>query len=40
MGQLLFLIRAKFCIDAVGLNKVQGQPFQIGEIEQKIEELL
>ena len=40
MGQLLFLIRARFCIDAEGLNKVQGQPFQIGEIEQKIEELL
>ena len=40
MGQLLLLIRARFCIDAQGLNKVQGQPFQIGEIEQKIEELL
>ncbi|MBL05125.1 MAG: 2-oxoglutarate ferredoxin oxidoreductase subunit alpha [Planctomycetes bacterium] len=40
MGQLLLLIRARFCIDAIGLNKVQGQPFQIGEIEQKIEELL
>jgi 2-oxoglutarate ferredoxin oxidoreductase subunit alpha len=40
MGQLLLLIRARFCIDAEGLNKVQGQPFQIGEIEQKIEEML
>ena len=40
MGQLLLLIRGRFCIDAEGLNKMQGQPFQIGEIEQKIEELL
>ncbi len=41
MGQLLWLIRGEFeGIHAVGLNKVQGQPFKIKEIEQKIEELL
>ncbi len=39
MGQLLLLLRAKFCIPAVGLNKVEGQPFQIEEVEQKIEEM-
>ncbi|MCI0638461.1 MAG: 2-oxoacid:acceptor oxidoreductase subunit alpha [Gemmataceae bacterium] len=39
-GQLLFVLRARFLIDAVGLNKVQGRPFLIREIEAKIEELL
>jgi 2-oxoglutarate ferredoxin oxidoreductase subunit alpha len=32
LGQLLSIIRAKFLIDAKGLNKVRGQPFTIGEI--------
>jgi len=40
LGQLLAHIRAKFLIDAVGLNKVQGKPFMIREIETKIEEML
>ena len=40
MGQLSLLIRGKFLIDAVGLNKIQGQPFKIFEIEKRIEELL
>jgi len=41
MGQLLFLIRAKFPgVNAVGLNKVTGQPFKVIEIETKINELL
>ncbi|HZT80502.1 MAG TPA: 2-oxoacid:acceptor oxidoreductase subunit alpha [Gemmataceae bacterium] len=39
-GQLLFLLRAKYLVDAVGLNKVQGRPFLVSEIEAKIEELL
>ena len=38
-GQLLMLIRARFLIDAVGYNKVQGSPFLIHEIEAKIEEI-
>ena len=33
------LLRATFLVDAVGLNKVQGQPFLVSEIEAKIEEL-
>ncbi len=37
-GQLLQLIRAKYLVPAVGLNKIQGQPFKISEIEAKIEE--
>ena len=33
-GQLRMLVRAKYLIDAKGLNKVQGKPFLIEEIEQ------
>src|SRR5437764_5398176 len=39
-GQLLWLLRAKFLVDAVGLNKVQGRPFLVSEIEAKIAEVL
>src|SRR5581483_4576414 len=39
-GQLLMLLRAKYLVDAVGLNKVQGRPFLVSEIEAKIAELL
>jgi 2-oxoglutarate/2-oxoacid ferredoxin oxidoreductase subunit alpha len=40
MGQLLWLLRAKFLVDAIGLNKIQGRPFKQAELEQKIEEVL
>ncbi len=40
LGQLRLLIRAEYLIDAVGLNKIQGQPFHISEVESKIDELL
>jgi 2-oxoglutarate/2-oxoacid ferredoxin oxidoreductase subunit alpha len=40
MGQLLWLLRAKYLVDAVGLNKIQGRPFKQAELEQKIEEIL
>jgi 2-oxoglutarate ferredoxin oxidoreductase subunit alpha len=39
-GQLLWLLRAKHLVDAVGLNKVQGRPFLVSEIEAKIAEML
>jgi 2-oxoglutarate ferredoxin oxidoreductase subunit alpha len=39
-GQLRFLLRAQFLVDAEGLNKVQGRPFLVSEIEQKIEQML
>jgi len=32
MGQLVRLLRADYLIDAVGLNKIQGQPFKVSEI--------
>lgn len=38
LGQLLWRIRSTFLIDAIGLNKVQGKPFMIREIEDKIDE--
>ena len=40
LGQLLLLLRGRFSYEFVGLNKVQGQPFKVQEIEAKIEELL
>jgi len=40
LGQLLMVLRAKFLVDAIGLNKVQGKPFKQQEIEAKIEEVL
>ena len=39
-GQLLQLIRSTYLIDAIGLNKVQGQPFHVFELESKIDEIL
>jgi 2-oxoglutarate ferredoxin oxidoreductase subunit alpha len=32
LGQLLFLVRAKFLVDARGVNKVQGKPFRVDEL--------
>jgi len=40
MGQLLWLLRAKFLVNAIGLNKIQGRPFKQSELEQKIAELV
>jgi 2-oxoglutarate ferredoxin oxidoreductase subunit alpha len=39
-GQLRLLIRANFLADAIGYNKIQGKPFLVNEIVQKIDELL
>ncbi|MBM4070520.1 MAG: 2-oxoacid:acceptor oxidoreductase subunit alpha [Planctomycetes bacterium] len=39
-GQLRLLLRGMFLVDAVGLNKVQGRPFLVSEIETKIAEML
>ncbi len=39
-GQLIKMIRDKFMIPAIGLNKIQGMPFAAGEINAKIKELL
>ena len=40
MGQLRTFIRAEYLIDAIGLNKVQGKPFAVGEIVDRIKQVL
>ena len=40
LGQLCTLVRAKYLVDAIGLNKVEGKPFMIQEIQDRIVELL
>jgi len=40
MGQLLWVLRAKYLVDAEGLNKIQGKPFKQSEVEGKIEQVL
>ena len=39
-GQLRLLLRSYFLVDAVGLNKIQGRPFLVSEIEEKIAQML
>jgi 2-oxoglutarate ferredoxin oxidoreductase subunit alpha len=40
MGQLKMQLRAQFLVDAIGLNKIQGQPFKVREVTAAIEQLL
>ncbi len=40
LGQLVWVLRAKYLVDAVGYSKIQGKPFKQSEIEAKIEEML
>ena len=40
MGQLLKMIRADYLIDAFGFNKIQGRPFKVSEIENRINRAL
>jgi 2-oxoglutarate ferredoxin oxidoreductase subunit alpha len=40
MGQLRHVIRAKYLVDAVGLNKIQGLPFKVREVVSAVEQLL
>jgi 2-oxoglutarate ferredoxin oxidoreductase subunit alpha len=39
-GQLLWLLSARFHLDAVGFHKVQGAPFRVGELRARIAEML
>jgi 2-oxoglutarate ferredoxin oxidoreductase subunit alpha len=39
-GQLLKVIRAEYLLNAVGLNKVAGEPFKVTEITEKILEMV
>ncbi len=36
LGQLRYILRSKYLVDAAGYNKVQGKPFQVHEIKQAI----
>jgi 2-oxoglutarate ferredoxin oxidoreductase subunit alpha len=40
LGQLSMIIRSKFLIDAISLNKIQGKPFHVTEIVEKINSLV
>jgi 2-oxoglutarate ferredoxin oxidoreductase subunit alpha len=40
MGQLRHIIRDKYLVDAVGLNKIQGLPFKVREVITAVEQLL
>jgi 2-oxoglutarate ferredoxin oxidoreductase subunit alpha len=40
LGQLSMIIRSKFLIDAISLNKIQGKPFSVSEIVTKINSLV
>jgi 2-oxoglutarate ferredoxin oxidoreductase subunit alpha len=40
LGQLSLLVRGRYLIDAVGLNRVRGKPFRISEIRSAAEALL
>jgi 2-oxoglutarate ferredoxin oxidoreductase subunit alpha len=39
-GQLRMILRSRFLRDVAGLNKIKGKPFAVGEIVQRIQELL
>jgi len=40
LGQLWFILRGRYLVDAVSLNQVRGKPFTIQEIVEKVEEYL
>jgi 2-oxoglutarate ferredoxin oxidoreductase subunit alpha len=39
MGQLRMLIRSRYLVDAIGMNKIKGKPFTVTELVDKIHEL-
>lgn len=39
-GQLVLILRAKYLANAIGLNKIQGKPFLVHEVSNKIDEML
>ncbi|MFX0124028.1 MAG: 2-oxoacid:acceptor oxidoreductase subunit alpha [Candidatus Hodarchaeota archaeon] len=40
LGQLKFLVQARYSVATIGLSKVQGRPIQVREIENKISNIL
>ncbi|MEM8945637.1 MAG: 2-oxoacid:acceptor oxidoreductase subunit alpha [Planctomycetota bacterium] len=39
LGQLSIVIRDEYLVDAIGMNKIKGKPFTVGEIVARIHEL-
>ena len=39
-GQLAFLLRGKYLVDAIAFGKVQGKPFTVDEIIDRIQQLV
>jgi 2-oxoglutarate ferredoxin oxidoreductase subunit alpha len=39
-GQLLSLLRERYLVPAVGLSKVEGRPFRVREVQERIGQLL
>jgi 2-oxoglutarate ferredoxin oxidoreductase subunit alpha len=40
LGQLVKVLRAEYLVDAIGLNKIQGLPFKVSEITNRINRML
>ena len=40
LGQLVWVLRAKYLVDAISCPKVQGKPFMQSKLESKIDEIL
>jgi 2-oxoglutarate ferredoxin oxidoreductase subunit alpha len=40
MGQLVQLIRSRYLVPAESMPKIQGQPFRIDEVEEKIRQIM
>lgn len=40
LGQLSMLLRARFLIDAVGINQVRGRTFRVGELKERVRAIL
>jgi 2-oxoglutarate ferredoxin oxidoreductase subunit alpha len=40
LGQLVKVIRAEYLVDATGISKIEGQPFKVIELMEKMRELL
>ncbi|MCL4113278.1 UNVERIFIED_CONTAM: hypothetical protein GTU68_007608 [Idotea baltica] len=39
-GQLIMVLRSVYLVDAIGMNKIQGKPFKVREIAERIDSLL
>jgi len=40
LGQLVQLVRSRYLIPAESMPKIQGQPFRIDEVEEKIRQIM